>query len=269
MANSKRKPVFLLPTVHACILCGCTDNDCSRCIARTGQPCHWIDEGKSICSACVKPSPGEDLLEHRGKRALFEVDGRGLICSRIAGFSPTKGYVLLQGMSGMRDEDCPGWHDVRAVRLVELLEPKDKSIADSFWSDVVSGLRGDAIDLNLFEFVCVTINPDRSLSKTTSPANGAEYHSIVLVASKPVYDQYSIHLRNQGRTTMTYLATCRLVSECSFCLPSKNKDRTHDVRIRGMVSVAWALNVDEDHPPLFSQSRELLDLLKRQDRLNE
>jgi hypothetical protein len=36
---------------RACRVCGCTDTDCSRCIARTGQPCHWV--APRLCSACV------------------------------------------------------------------------------------------------------------------------------------------------------------------------------------------------------------------------
>lgn len=35
-----------------CVFCGCTQTDCSECIERTGEPCHWISEG--ICSACVQ-----------------------------------------------------------------------------------------------------------------------------------------------------------------------------------------------------------------------
>lgn len=40
---------------HQCAVCGCTDNDCSKCIEKTGHPCHWFNN--SLCSACV-PSFG-------------------------------------------------------------------------------------------------------------------------------------------------------------------------------------------------------------------
>jgi hypothetical protein len=33
-----------------CRICGCTDDDCSQCIERTGEPCHWVDQ--NLCSAC-------------------------------------------------------------------------------------------------------------------------------------------------------------------------------------------------------------------------
>lgn len=35
-----------------CRECGCTDFDCSQCIARTGRPCSWTDESHTLCSAC-------------------------------------------------------------------------------------------------------------------------------------------------------------------------------------------------------------------------
>jgi hypothetical protein len=37
--------------IAQCRVCGCTDNDCSECVERTGQPCWWVEPDK--CSACV------------------------------------------------------------------------------------------------------------------------------------------------------------------------------------------------------------------------
>jgi len=33
-----------------CAICGCTDDDCSKCVAVQGIPCHWAAE--NICSRC-------------------------------------------------------------------------------------------------------------------------------------------------------------------------------------------------------------------------
>jgi hypothetical protein len=35
-----------------CRVCGCTDDDCSQCMKETGEPCHWVDEAHTLCSAC-------------------------------------------------------------------------------------------------------------------------------------------------------------------------------------------------------------------------
>lgn len=35
-----------------CQICGCTDNDCSQCIEKTGYPCYWVDDKNTLCSAC-------------------------------------------------------------------------------------------------------------------------------------------------------------------------------------------------------------------------
>lgn len=37
-----------------CRVCGCTDDDCSGCVERTGQPCWWVEPG--LCSACAGES---------------------------------------------------------------------------------------------------------------------------------------------------------------------------------------------------------------------
>ncbi len=36
---------------RTCRICGCTDDDCSQCIEKTGVPCHWVE--KDLCSACA------------------------------------------------------------------------------------------------------------------------------------------------------------------------------------------------------------------------
>lgn len=36
-----------------CKVCGCTDQDCTKCIERTGSPCHWVDGEHNLCSACI------------------------------------------------------------------------------------------------------------------------------------------------------------------------------------------------------------------------
>jgi len=55
-----------------CRICRCTDDDCSQCIERTGQPCCWVEA--DLCSAC---SPGVEL-----RRSLDLMVLRG-DCSRV------------------------------------------------------------------------------------------------------------------------------------------------------------------------------------------
>jgi ParB family chromosome partitioning protein len=37
--------------IRSCRVCGCTENDCRQCVAKTGEPCHWVEQ--DLCSACV------------------------------------------------------------------------------------------------------------------------------------------------------------------------------------------------------------------------
>lgn len=39
-------------TPGVCIFCGCTDEDCSQCIEKTGKPCSWLNQDETVCSAC-------------------------------------------------------------------------------------------------------------------------------------------------------------------------------------------------------------------------
>lgn len=46
----------------ACRVCGCTTNDCSQCIERTGEPCTWAEdpiENGDLCTACKPPEYGQ------------------------------------------------------------------------------------------------------------------------------------------------------------------------------------------------------------------
>jgi hypothetical protein len=51
-------PVMLQEfTERSCRVCGCTQEDCSQCIAATGQPCFWIEQ--DLCSRCKKEEPAD------------------------------------------------------------------------------------------------------------------------------------------------------------------------------------------------------------------
>lgn len=43
--------VTIEPTTEQCRSCGCTNDDCSGCVERTGGPCWWV--APYLCSACV------------------------------------------------------------------------------------------------------------------------------------------------------------------------------------------------------------------------
>jgi hypothetical protein len=36
---------------QSCRVCGCTDDDASGCVERTGRPCHWVEPDR--CGACA------------------------------------------------------------------------------------------------------------------------------------------------------------------------------------------------------------------------
>ena len=57
--NKKQAP-------RTCRICGCTDEDCSQCIERTGQPCSWVEE--DLCSACTPEALEEFPITNNQKQ---------------------------------------------------------------------------------------------------------------------------------------------------------------------------------------------------------
>jgi hypothetical protein len=48
-----------------CRVCGCTDKDCTECVAATGEPCWWIDSSHTLCSRCaehLEPADVDDVF---------------------------------------------------------------------------------------------------------------------------------------------------------------------------------------------------------------
>ncbi|MEN6421290.1 MAG: hypothetical protein ABFD76_05025 [Smithella sp.] len=74
MCRKKNKELF---QGNKCRVCGCTDDDCSQCIERTGKPCYWVED--DLCSACV-PKPKEPIDQK--KYSIISI-GRGRYFKRF------------------------------------------------------------------------------------------------------------------------------------------------------------------------------------------
>jgi hypothetical protein len=70
-------------TKARCRVCGCTDDDCMQCIARTGEPCHWVTP--DLCSACLKPAPeGRGGFKSFEDTVVSQVDGSTMVATIYA-----------------------------------------------------------------------------------------------------------------------------------------------------------------------------------------
>lgn len=47
------------PPRRTCRVCGCTDRNCAGCIAKTGEPCSWVEA--DLCSACAPDGPPQTI----------------------------------------------------------------------------------------------------------------------------------------------------------------------------------------------------------------
>lgn len=56
--------------VPTCYICGCTDDDCTQCFARTGAPCSWVHKPgeQPLCSVCRDHGAPEPFV-------VVEIDG--------------------------------------------------------------------------------------------------------------------------------------------------------------------------------------------------
>ncbi len=54
----RRSEIPVIRLRRACRVCGCTDFDCSGCVARTGWPCFRLTS--DLCSACGGAAPAND-----------------------------------------------------------------------------------------------------------------------------------------------------------------------------------------------------------------
>jgi hypothetical protein len=53
--NLQAKDPDSVKDVRTCRICGCTEDDCSQCTEKTGQPCSWVEDDQEgdLCSACL------------------------------------------------------------------------------------------------------------------------------------------------------------------------------------------------------------------------
>lgn len=76
--NMELMEMVELMRLPRCRVCGCTDNDCSKCIKKTGVPCFWIDT--DLCSAC---GPTDRTLTKR-EEEVYQLLLKGKLRKEIA-----------------------------------------------------------------------------------------------------------------------------------------------------------------------------------------
>lgn len=157
--------------------------------------------------------------------------------------------------------------DAACIHFAEiaLQDVVDETFVNQFWSDVVSGLRSNEIDLGFFEPAVVKINPDDgSLTKATAAVNGKEWTEILFIAAKNVFDEYAVYMRKQGKTPKNELADMRrdIAREKYWLPPPTNSSRAHSARIKGATSKVWALVAEPDNENCFPWAAEILELIE-------
>ncbi len=104
-----------------CRICSCTDTNCGGCYDRTGEPCSWVDDAHTLCSAC------QPLLDTPIKDTLI-ADARDLGILTPAGIT-TVGQLLELGKGvpvpkGMAKSRAAQLRKGAETRIRYLLKPK-------------------------------------------------------------------------------------------------------------------------------------------------
>lgn len=174
-------------------------------------------------------------------------------------------FLALAKMLDVRHDELD-YFDNACIHYAEiaLQDVVDETFVNQFWSDVVSGLRTNEIELDLFEEAVVKINEDGSLSKAAGAVQGAEWTEILYVAAKPIFDQYAVYVRKQGRTPKNELADMRrdIAREKYWLPPPSNSSRAHATRIKGATTKVWALIAEAEHENCFPWAGEIRELLE-------
>lgn len=121
---------------RSCRVCGCTDDDCSQCIEKTGMPCSWVED--DLCSACVGeglPKPGRRDGQEPCGECHLQAGEKCDVCGAKDTREPD-GFPAPTG-DGMRDLARIEAHMTTEERLAAL--PETRQITGEF--DAMRGAR--------------------------------------------------------------------------------------------------------------------------------
>lgn len=108
------EPERSVPSAGVCRLCSCTEANCARCVERTGEACHWVDDARTLCSAC----------EQLAKQGLGLLGG---IPTKMQQRLSKAGYHQVGDVAGKRPEDLAG---VKAGDALQVTAEVEKWLRD-------------------------------------------------------------------------------------------------------------------------------------------
>jgi hypothetical protein len=92
-----------------CRFCKCTEYDCSECVKKTGERCHWVAE--NVCSACADELKKEQHDAKDAKQVLgpndkiIPPDDRAEIASHTKTLSAPRETVRESKLNEIKDEE--------------------------------------------------------------------------------------------------------------------------------------------------------------------
>src|SRR5205809_346714 len=134
----------------SCRVCGCTDEDCSGCVERTGEPCYWIEP--DLCSACAERAPSAD--EAGDEAFLLELDRRHRVMVRMR---PGEPLVEITHSAFTRQKVDDGDYPHSAVFFAHWSRPAERTLNVRHKRAALRCVVGDVVK----DFASIQAMPER------------------------------------------------------------------------------------------------------------
>ncbi len=145
-----------------------------------------------------------------------------------------------------------------------LSDVQEETMANQFWTSLISGVQREEIPKNLFLIAEVLRNEDGSLREYKKQAvlgesNKGAPRKVLFLQAKTVYDLYEQDVSRRSRTgpALSYNDILRELSkeEC-WVPPPDNSTRIHRIYMNGRRVHVWGIYLDR-----FSYGQDFMDLL--------
>lgn len=129
-------------TLRRCRECGCTEEDCSQCQAKTGEGCVWVDD--DLCSACIRDKVPERvyqlIMDANTEEEWRKLYRRAKAEADVAGFASAEPVAIPPRREPFAEQRTwPAWDVTSGGAWVARLHAPDRARALTFATSVIDG----------------------------------------------------------------------------------------------------------------------------------
>jgi hypothetical protein len=136
----------------------------------------------------------------------------------------------------------------------------DETMANRFWTDVVSAINRGNIDRRLFDEKTITLNPEGAYDPGSGlELSGATQINSLFLSPNEVFDMYALDIRKRGDTAaLSKNDIQREISKEEYWIEPAGKCRVHRATLNGhRYNGVWVINLAKF--PFAEQLKDALD----------